>query len=165
MIRSELKYLIGAKGVGTGKWNHGPVQTLPRTQQIPLFSGKQPALDHPVSFQTWTAARQPGTVANISPGIVVSPCKVFDLWFSNPSLGGRDGSGPSRPPGRPREYTWITARVEVRLKGGSTSSIQIFVSTGIDNQVASERVVWTFCLEVGVRIGLQGVTMESSSGG
>jgi len=27
MIRSELKYLIGAKVVGTVKWNRGPVRT------------------------------------------------------------------------------------------------------------------------------------------
>jgi len=30
MIRSELKYLIGAKNVGTAKWTHGPVPTRPK---------------------------------------------------------------------------------------------------------------------------------------
>jgi len=39
MIRSKLKYLIGAKVVGTVKWNCGPVRTRPRTWWVLLFSG------------------------------------------------------------------------------------------------------------------------------
>jgi hypothetical protein len=39
MIRSKLKFLIGAKVEGTIKWNRGPVQTRPRTRWVPLFSG------------------------------------------------------------------------------------------------------------------------------
>jgi len=39
MIRSELKYLIGGKVVGTVKWNRSPVLTRPQTRWVPLFSG------------------------------------------------------------------------------------------------------------------------------
>jgi len=38
-IRSELRYLFGAKVEGTVIWNRGPVPTLPRTQCVHLFSG------------------------------------------------------------------------------------------------------------------------------
>ena len=65
----------------------------------------------------------------------------------------------------PRECTWITARVEARSEGGCTSNIQILVATAIDNQLASEEVVWTFFLRVGVHIRLLGVTVESISSG
>jgi hypothetical protein len=61
----------------------------------------------------------------------------------------------------PRECTWITARVEARSEGGCTSYIQILGATAIDDQLASEEVVWTCFLRVGFRIGLQGVTVES----
>jgi len=64
-----------------------------------------------------------------------------------------------------RECTWITARVEARSKGGCTSNSQILGATAIDDQLASEEVVWTFFLRVGVRIGLLGVTVESISTG
>ena len=41
MIRSKLKYLIGAQVVGTVKWTRGPVRTRPRprTRWVSLFSG------------------------------------------------------------------------------------------------------------------------------
>jgi len=39
MIRSEPKYLIGAKVAGTVIWNRGPVPTRPQTRWVPLFSG------------------------------------------------------------------------------------------------------------------------------
>ena len=55
-IRSELRYLIGAKVEGTIIWNGGPVPTCPRTRWVPLFSGWQPGQDHLVRFQTRTAA-------------------------------------------------------------------------------------------------------------
>jgi len=32
VIQSDLKYLIGAKDVGTVQWNRGPVQTRPQTR-------------------------------------------------------------------------------------------------------------------------------------
>jgi len=65
----------------------------------------------------------------------------------------------------PRECTWITAREEMCSRGGRTSYIQILRATAIDDQVASEEVIGTFFLGVGVRIGLLGVTVESISGG
>jgi len=103
----------------------------------------------------------PGTC----PGILASTCKAFDFWLCNPRVSGRGGSGPGRPSGMPRECTWITARVEARSEGGCTSYIQILGATAIDDQLASEEVVWTFFLRVGVRIGLLGVTVESISSG
>jgi len=103
----------------------------------------------------------PGTC----PGILASTCKAFDFWLCNPRVSGRGGSGPGRPSGMPRECTWITARVEARSEGGCTSNIQILVATAIDNQLASEEVVWTFFLRVGVHIRLLGVTVESISSG
>jgi len=98
-----------------------------------------------------------------SPRILASTCKAFDFWLCNPRVSGRGGSGPGRPSGMPWECTWITAREETRSKGGCTSYIQILGATAIDNQLASEEVVWTFFLRVGVHIGLLGVTMESIS--
>jgi hypothetical protein len=80
-------------------------------------------------------------------------------------VSGRGGSGPGRPSGMPRECTWITAREEARSEGGCTSYIQILGATAIDDLLASEQVVWTFFLRVGVRIGLLGVTVESISSG
>jgi hypothetical protein len=65
----------------------------------------------------------------------------------------------------PRECTWITARVEARSERGCTSSILILGATAIDDPLASEQVVWTFFLRVGVRIGLLEVTVESISSG
>jgi len=65
----------------------------------------------------------------------------------------------------PRECTWITATEEARSEGGWTSCIQILGATAIDDQLASEQVVWTLFLRVGVRIGLLGVTVESISSG
>jgi len=62
-----------------------------------------------------------------------------------------------------RECTWITAREEARSEGGCTSYIQILGAPAIDDLLASEQVVWTFFLRVGVRVGLLGVTMDSMS--
>ena len=95
----------------------------------------------------------------------MSTCKAFDFWLCNPRVSGKGGSGPGRPSGMPRECTWITAREEARSEGGCTSYIQILRATAIDDQLASEEVIWTFFLRVGVRIGLLGVTMESISSG
>jgi len=95
----------------------------------------------------------------------VSTCKGFDFWLCNPMVSGRGGSGPGRPSGMPWEFTWITAREEARSEGGCTSYIQILGATAIDDLLASEQVVWTFFLRVGVHIGLLGVTVESISSG
>jgi hypothetical protein len=65
----------------------------------------------------------------------------------------------------PRECTWITAREKARSEGGCTSYIQILGATSIDNELASEEVVWTFFLRVGVCIGLLGATMEGITDG
>jgi len=88
IIRSKLKYLIGAKVVETMKWNRGPVRTRPRTRLVPLFSGEQPGLDHPVRFQTLTAAGQLRTVANTS-GMIENMSRaklersVYFQWVSS----------------------------------------------------------------------------------
>jgi len=66
----------------------------------------------------------------------------------------------------PRECTWITAREEACSEGGGgVPDIQILGANAFDDQLASEEVVWTFFLRVGVRIGLLGVTVESISSG
>ena len=66
----------------------------------------------------------------------------------------------------PRECTWITAREEACSKGGGgVPDILILGTNAFDDQLASEEVVWTFFLRVGVRIGLLGVTVESISSG
>ena len=66
----------------------------------------------------------------------------------------------------PRECTWITAWEEACSEGrGSVQDIQILGANAFDDQLASEEVVWTFFLTVGVRIGLLGVTVESISSG
>jgi len=65
----------------------------------------------------------------------------------------------------PREWTWITARVEVRSEGGCTSYIQILGATAIDDQLASEEIVWTFVLTVEGCIRVMGVTVECISRG
>jgi len=63
----------------------------------------------------------------------------------------------------PRECTWITAREEACSEGGSgIPDISILGTNAFDDQLASEEVVWTFFLRVGVRIGLLGVTVEAS---
>jgi len=100
------------------------------------------------------------------PGILASTCKAFDLWLCNPRVSGRGGSGPGRPSGVPLECTWITAREETCSEGGGgVPDILIFGATTFDDQLASEVIVWTFFLRVGVRIGLLGVTVESISSG
>jgi hypothetical protein len=99
------------------------------------------------------------------PGFLASTCKAFDFWLCNPRVSGRDGSGPGRPSGMPRECTWITAREEARSEGGCTSYIPTLGATAIDDLLASEQVVWTFFQRVGVRIGLLGVTVECISSG
>jgi hypothetical protein len=38
-MRSELKYLIGAKVVGTIRWNRGTVPTHLGTRWVPMVSG------------------------------------------------------------------------------------------------------------------------------
>jgi hypothetical protein len=95
----------------------------------------------------------------------MSTCKAFGFWLYNPRVSGRGGSGPGRPSGMTRECTWITVLVEARSEGDCTSNIQILGATAIDNQLASEEVIWTFFLRVGVCIGLLGVTVESISRG
>ena len=66
----------------------------------------------------------------------------------------------------PRECTWITAREEACSEGGSgVLDISILGTNAFDDQLASEEVVWTFFLRVGVRIGLLGVTEESIASG
>jgi len=65
----------------------------------------------------------------------------------------------------PRECTWITAREEARSEGGCTSYIQILGATAIDDLLASEQVIWSFFLRVGVHIGLLGVNVESLTSG
>jgi len=62
----------------------------------------------------------------------------------------------------PRECTWITAREEACSEGGGgVPDILILGANAFDDQLASEEVVWTFFLSVGVRIGQLGVTVES----
>jgi len=66
----------------------------------------------------------------------------------------------------PRECTWITAREEAcSEEGGGVPDILILGATALDDQLASEEVVWTIFLRVGVLIGLLGVTVESISSG
>ena len=66
----------------------------------------------------------------------------------------------------PRECTWITAREEACSEGGGgVPDIQILGATTFDDRLASEEVVWTFFLSVGVRIGRLGVNVESISSG
>jgi hypothetical protein len=66
----------------------------------------------------------------------------------------------------PQECTLNTAREEACSEGGGgVLDIQILGANAFDDQLASEEVVWTFFLRVGVRIGLLGVTMESISSG
>ena len=100
----------------------------------------------------------------ISPGILASTCKAFDFWLYNRRVGGRGGSGPGKLSGMPRECTWITAGSKACSGGGgSVPVISILGTNAFDDQLASEEVVWTFFLRVGVRIGLLGVTVESIS--
>jgi hypothetical protein len=96
------------------------------------------------------------------PGILASACKAFNFWLCNPRVSGRGGSGPGWPSGVYRKCTWITAREEACSEGGGgVPDILILGATIRDDQLASEEVVWTIFLRVGVHIGLLGVTMES----
>jgi hypothetical protein len=49
--------------------------------------------------------------------------------------------------------------------GGGVPDIQILGDNAFDHQLASEEVVWTFFLGVGIHIGLLRVTVESISSG
>jgi len=100
-----------------------------------------------------------------NPRILASTCKAFDFWLCNPRVSRRGGSGLGRPSDMPQECTWITATEETSSEGCCTSYIQILEATAVDDQLASDEVVWTFFLRVGVRIGLLGVTVESISSG
>jgi len=66
----------------------------------------------------------------------------------------------------PRECTWITAREEACFEGGGGDlDISILGTNAFDDRLASEEVVWTFFLRVGVRIGLLGATVEGITDG
>jgi hypothetical protein len=66
----------------------------------------------------------------------------------------------------PQVCTWITTREEVCSEGGGrVPDILIPGATTFDDQLASEEVVWTFFVRVGVRIELLGVTVENISSG
>jgi len=66
----------------------------------------------------------------------------------------------------PLECTWIAAREETCSEGdGEVRDITILGANSFDNQLASEEVVCMFFLRVGDRIGLLGVTVESTSSG
>ena len=66
----------------------------------------------------------------------------------------------------PRVCTSITATEEACSEGGGgVPDIEILGANVSDNQLASEEVIWTFLIRVGVCIGLLGVTMESISSG
>jgi hypothetical protein len=66
----------------------------------------------------------------------------------------------------PWECTWFTAREEACSEGcGGVPDILILGATTVDDQLASEQVIWTCFLRVGVRILLLGVTVERISSG
>jgi len=50
MIRSELKYLIGAKVGGTAKWNRGAGTTRPKNRGFMSGPGNKPAKTKRVGF-------------------------------------------------------------------------------------------------------------------
>jgi hypothetical protein len=50
MIRSELKYLIGAKVAGTVLWDHGPGSTRPKNRGFMSGPGNNPAETERVGF-------------------------------------------------------------------------------------------------------------------
>jgi hypothetical protein len=66
----------------------------------------------------------------------------------------------------PREWNWITARVEECSEAcGGVPDIQILLANALDDLLASEEVVWTFFPRVGNCTGLLGVTVESICSG
>jgi len=86
------------------------------------------------------------------------------LWLCNPRVSGRGGSRPGRPSGIPPGCSWITVRVEVGSEGGGgVADILILRAISFHDLLASEVVVWTFFLRVGVRIGQLAVTVVSIS--
>jgi hypothetical protein len=65
-----------------------------------------------------------------------------------------------------REYIWITAREEACSEGrGGVQSIHILGPNAFDDQLASEEIVWTIYLRVGVHIGLLEATMQGITDG
>jgi len=99
-------------------------------------------------------------------GELVSTCKVFDFWLCNPWVSGGGDSEPVRPSDMPQECIWITAMEEgCSERGDSIPDISILGTHAIDDQLASEEVVWTLFLRVRVHIRLLGVTVESISVG
>jgi hypothetical protein len=66
----------------------------------------------------------------------------------------------------PRECTRIRARDEASSEGCvGVPDILILRAIAYDDQLASEEVVWTFFLRVGVLIGLLGATVECITDG
>jgi len=53
----------------------------------------------------------------VEAGKLALTCKAFDSWLCNPRLSGRGGTGPGKPSGIPREYTWMTDREEACSEG------------------------------------------------
>jgi hypothetical protein len=96
----------------------------------------------------------------------MSTCKVFDFWLCNARVSWRGGSGPGRPSGMPRKCTWINAREDACSEGGGgLLHISILGTNAIDDQLASEEVIWTFFRSVGVLRGLLGATVEGITDG
>jgi len=94
-------------------------------------------------------------------GKLASTSKAFNFWLCNARVSGRGGTGPGRPSGMPREYTCIKAREAACSEGGSgIPDLPLLGTNAFDDQLASEKVVRTFFLRVGVRIGMLGVTVE-----
>jgi hypothetical protein len=65
-----------------------------------------------------------------------------------------------------RECSGITAKEEACSKGGGgVPDIQLLGVNAFDDQLASEQVVWTFFVRVGVCIELLGATVEGITDG
>ena len=100
------------------------------------------------------------------PRILGSTSKAFDFSLCNPRVSGRRRSGPGKPSGMPRECTRIMPLKEACSRGGGgVPDILILQANSFDDQLASEEVVRTFFLRLGVLTGLPGVTVETISSG
>jgi len=83
MIRSEPRYLIGAKVAGTVKWNHGQGKTWPKNRGFMSGLGNNPTKTRQVGFLAGSGTEL-NRNAGQNPDLLLTLSRI--LWATSPVL-------------------------------------------------------------------------------